>query len=159
MKKVWRTMGLFIAFAIIALLGAMAYVRLAPTDIARFHIALNGPDRPSEMRITLLPPGSDPVILITGGAYADLFADAQTAKSLLARLDAIALATPRTERVAGSVEEGRITWETRSALWGFPDYTTAEIGAAGLTLYARLRFGREDMGVNAKRLTEWLAAL
>jgi hypothetical protein len=29
----------------------------------------------------------------------------------------------------------------------------------GLTLYARLRFGREDMGVNAARLRAWLAAL
>jgi hypothetical protein len=47
-------------------------------------------------------------------------------RAALARLDEIALATPRTTRLAGSPDEGRITWITRSALWGFPDYTTAQ---------------------------------
>ena len=45
----------------------------------------------------------------------------------LAALDAVAMAWPRTERLAGGPEEGRITWVTRSALVGFPDYTTAAV--------------------------------
>ncbi|OYW47683.1 MAG: hypothetical protein B7Z31_15380, partial [Rhodobacterales bacterium 12-65-15] len=78
---------------------------------------------------------------------------------LLSRLDAIALASPRTTRLAGSVTEGRITWITRSALWRFPDYTTAEARSDGLFLYARQRFGSDDLGVNAARLRDWLSRL
>ena len=54
---------------------------------------------------------------------------------------------------------GRISWVPRSALWGFPDYTTAEVRPDGLYTYARLRFGRGDMGVNAARLQAWAQAL
>jgi uncharacterized protein (DUF1499 family) len=81
----------------------------------------------------------------------------------LSQLDAIAMATARTTRLSGSPDEGRITWITRSALWGFPDYTTAEAvpDATGsrLTVHARLRFGRSDLGVNAARLRDWLPRL
>ena len=60
-----------------------------------------------------------------------------------------------------AADEGRITWVTRSALWGFPDYTTAEVtptdGGRSSTIFARPRFGSSDMGVNAARLEDWLA--
>jgi hypothetical protein len=56
-----------------------------------------------------------------------------------------------------------ITWVTRSAVLGFPDYTTAAARAEGsataLALHARLRFGRGDFGVNAARLRHWLGKL
>jgi uncharacterized protein (DUF1499 family) len=61
--------------------------------------------------------------------------------------------------LAGSVEEGRMTWVARSALWGFPDYITAEAGPKGLAVWSRLRFGRSDLGVNRARLEDWLARL
>ncbi len=134
--------------AIIGLGALMAYIRLAPSDAARWHIALN--PRPAKIAAT-----SAQMVVLCGGAYVDLpFAD-----GLLARLDAIAMDTPRTQRLAGSVQEGRITWITRSALWGFPDYTTAELGPQGVTIYARLRFGGGDHGVNGARLRAWLDAL
>lgn len=141
-----QNVGIFIACAIVALLGAMAFVRLAPVDAARWHVAQEARD---------LPPGT--VTPEVGGAWLRLPSDAPA--DLLARLDAIAMATPRTARLAGSVAEGRITWETRSALWGFPDYTTAELTPEGVVIHARLRFGREDMGVNAARLAAWQAQL
>jgi len=77
----------------------------------------------------------------------------------LARLDAIAMASPRTRRLAGSPAEGRITWISRSRLWGFPDYTTAEATPGRLVIHARQRFGSDDWGVNAARLQDWLAQL
>ena len=87
----------------------------------------------------------------------------EPAVALLARLDATAIATPRTHRIAGTPDEGRITWETRSLLIGYPDYTTAQVTgtAAGtrLDILARSRFGASDFGVNAARLTAWLGAL
>lgn len=137
----------FLALVLAATLAFAAWVRLAPSDPAAWHV----------------PPQAegpwDEVVPLTGAASLRLSAAKGAPADLLARLDAIAMATPRTTRLAGSVEEGRITWVTRSALWGFPDFTTAEVRGDGLYLHARLRFGREDMGVNAARLRDWLNRL
>jgi uncharacterized protein (DUF1499 family) len=81
----------------------------------------------------------------------------------LERLDAIALAEPRTRRLAGGAAEGRITYESRSLLWGFPDYTTVAVvregGASVPVLLGRARFGRGDLGVNRARIERWLKRL
>ena len=141
-------MKIVLTVIFIAVAALAAYIRLAPSVPARWHIALH--PRPVEIEAP-----SAQVVVLRGGAYIDL----PNADSLLARLDTIVTATPRTVRLAGSVGEGRITWITRSALFGFPDYTTAEVGPQGLTIYARLRFGGSDLGVNAARLAGWIAAL
>lgn len=133
--------GIFVVLTLI--------VRLSPLDVARWHVA------------PMVAEGNpaDTVVAQRGGATLHLSSALGTPEVLLARLDTIALATPRTIRIAGSVDEGRITWQTRSLIWGFPDYTTAEVGEDGLHLWARQRLGTEDMGVNAARLNVWLAAL
>ncbi len=138
------------ALLLIAVVGLMAYIRLAPAAPALWHIDLAGA-RPA----AIAQASPDHVTTLPNGAYADLTTDQPQAS--LAQLDTIALATPRTRRLAGSVAEGRITWETRSKLIGFPDYTTAQITTTGVTLYARQRFGSQDMGVNAARLTAWIS--
>ena len=142
--------GLWLVLALVAAIAA--YVRLAPSDPARWHVSpsLHGWDQGGPW---------DEVVPLTGGASLRVSVARGEPAELLARLDAVALATPRTVRLAGSVEEGRITWVTRSALWGFPDYTTAEARDDGLYVRSRLRFGREDMGVNAARLGLWARAL
>ena len=141
-------MKIAILLIFIAAAALVAYIRLAPSDPARWHIALH--PRPADIAAP-----SPQVVVLPGGAYIDL----PVADGLLARLDTIIMATPRTVRLAGSVGEGRMTWITRSTLWGFPDYITAEVGPQGLTIYSRLRFGGGDMGVNAARLAGWIAAL
>jgi Protein of unknown function (DUF1499) len=135
----------------LVVVGAGAWVRLAPSEPAVWHVdpvtdaAADGVVRTGmgDARVALVLPG--------------------TAEGVLSKLDAIALATPRTKRIAGSAAEGRITWVTRSALWGFPDYTTAaarvEAGGTRLDFLARLRFGGSDFGVNAARLTDWVGRL
>lgn len=129
---------------VLAVIGAGVWVRLAPSDPARWH--------------------ADPTLGSEGpGSHvAKLFLPLPPAEALAA-LDAVALAEPRTTRLAGSAEEGRITWISRSRLWGFPDYTTAAAVAEGegtwLVLHGRLRFGGSDLGVNAARITRWLDAL
>jgi hypothetical protein len=130
--------------ALAAILAFAAFVRLAPSDPAAWHLPVVAEGPPGEVAVA---EGSATLWLQGDGA------------ALLAQLDALALATPRTTRLAGSLAEGRITWITRSALWGFPDYTTAEVRPDGVAIHARLRFGRSDMGVNAARLTDWLARL
>lgn len=133
--------------------GAMAFIRLAPTNPALWHVALD--PRPQDMAA----PSPDKVTALPNGAYVDLTAAPDQTQALLAKLDGIALATPRTIRIAGSAETKRITWQTRSAFWGFPDFTTAESTPNGVTLYARQRFGKGDWGVNAARLTAWISKL
>lgn len=134
-------MALLLLVLIVA--GGMVYVRLAPSDPARWHVAPSG--------------------ATSGGERRSVTLDGTMPQEALARLDAIALATPRTTRLAGSPEEGRITWITRSAVFGFPDYTTAAAHSEGtatvLDLHARQRFGRSDLGVNSARLDAWLGLL
>jgi len=124
---------------VVLVLGFGTYVRLAPSDPERWHVPLNVTEDRD------LPGGAERVLPGEGDRLADL--------------DRIARATPRTERLAGSVEEGRLTYITRTKLWGFPDYTTAERKDGDLMLYARLRFGRGDMGVNRARLDSWIRQL
>lgn len=76
----------------------------------------------------------------------------------LERLDDIIRETPRTRIVAGSVEQGMVTYETRSAMFGFPDYTTVRRNGSRIEIFGRLRFGASDLGVNAARIEGWLKA-
>ena len=131
---------------ILLLAGLVAYIRLAPSDPALWHIDLAA--RPDVMAA----PSPDTVTQLPNGAYID-------SRIPLAAWDAVARATPRTTVLAGSVAEGRITYITRSLLWGFPDYTTAQATPEGTVIFARQRFGGQDMGVNAARLRDWLAKL
>jgi hypothetical protein len=144
-----RNMGLFIAFAIIGFLALASFIRLAPTDPVAWNqlpeVAIDSP--------------YDQVIPLIGAASLRLSLQKGDSAQLLSRLAIIAAETPRTRLIAGSPEKGRMTWETRSLIWGFPDYTTAEVRPDGLYIHARLRFGRSDMGVNAARLNDWLAQL
>lgn len=141
------------AFGIVAALGLLAYIRLAPSDPAVWHI--------SPVTAAAVGQGSclDAIVTQTNGArVACLSTDSP--ESFLSRLDAIALATPRTNRFAGTPQVGRITWITRTALMGYPDYTTAEVTltptGTRLDIHARQRFGAGDWGVNAARLSAWL---
>ena len=127
----------------IVILGLMAYVRLAPTDVARWH------------QIAAVASSGD--VMAAGGfiAVRPITADAA---HVLAALDANARATPRTRVIAGSVAEGMITYQTRS-LWGFPDHTTVAMQGDLLVIHARLTFGQSDMGVNRARVRDWLDQL
>lgn len=125
---------------ILAVLGGLAWIRLAPSDPARWHVA------PTVEGDEDLP----------GGAKRRVAGAGQNA---LARLDAIARATPRTSVLAGSVADGMVTYVTRSRLFGFPDYSTVRQEGDDLLLHARLRFGQSDMGVNRARVEQWLRRL
>ncbi len=146
----------FLALALVVLACAVlalgAYVRLAPSDPATWHTDPTDAV-PAEGHFVVKPGGGDtdgPLLAMPPG-------------DALAAFDQIALATPRTVRLAGAPQEGRTTYITRSRLWGFPDYTTVAAlpveGGARLLIHARNRFGQSDMGVNAARVKTWLSAL
>jgi hypothetical protein len=147
-----RMLGWILVGLIVIGVAVGAYVRLAPTDPADWHVD-PATAEPGPGRFVVKPEGGD-----TDGPLLDM-----PPRDALATLDRVARATPRTQVLAGSVEEGRITYLTRSAIWGFPDYTTVEAVPAEdgsrLVIFARLRFGESDMGVNAARVRAWLDAL
>lgn len=133
-----KIVGYVLVLIALLLVGILAYVRLAPSDPDRWHTSIEA-ETSQDME---------------GGAIRVL----RTDPTALGRVDEAARALPRTQVLAGSVEEGRITYVTRTAMVGFPDYTTVEYDDGLLKMHARLRFGRSDMGVNAARLQQLLAA-
>jgi uncharacterized protein (DUF1499 family) len=144
------------ALIVLAVLVLSAYVRLAPTAVATWHVPIATMDAatpgPCTDKVTIVPKGARATCLVTG-----------TPAEVLNRLDATALTSARTIRLAGTPDEGRITWEARSFLMGYPDYITAEASltpqGTRLDIFSRQRFGEGDMGVNAARLKDWLSHL
>ena len=129
---------MWIWLVVLLVLGALAFVRLAPTDVDKVHRAVQGTqDKTGKGFCLRVLPGE-----------ADLFG----------RIDAAMRGLERTQVVVGSVDEGRVSYVTRSKAVGFPDYTTVEAADGQIKIYARLRFGRSDFGVNRARV-DHVAAL
>ena len=78
-------------------------------------------------------------------------------KAELSQLVAVIEKTPRTRHIAGGEKEGMLTYVTRTKVFGFPDFTTLWLSDTGLHIYARVRFGRIDFGVNRARVADWLS--
>jgi len=131
-------------------ISGLVYVRMAPHDTAALHV-------PPPMGAA--PDG--PVMKDSSGLFVQVY-DVPPAE-IIKTFNTVALATKRTRILAGSVEEGMITYVTRSRILGFPDYTTVQAVTDGqgsrVTIYARLRFGQSDFGVNSTRVRGWLGAV
>lgn len=123
-----------------AVVAALIFVRMAPSDARRWHKA-----DPFDADADWI-----------GGARRVLKGQSE---GDFARLDGIARATPRTTVLAGNVAEGCITYVTRTRWIGFPDYTTIQLQQGRILILGRLRFGRSDFGVNRARIKRWVAAL
>ncbi|MBO6791776.1 MAG: DUF1499 domain-containing protein [Dinoroseobacter sp.] len=147
-------MKTFLSLLAVIAVGLLIYIRLAPSAVERWHVDPTGPAaRTGEGRF-----------LVRDGADRDSPIVAQSPQNALKQFSEIALASPRTLLLAGTPETGRMTFISRSKLFGFPDYTTvqsiiADEGTTKLVVYGRLRFGRRDMGVNRARVQSWLKQL
>ncbi len=124
---------------VLAVVGGIAFIRLAPSDPAVWNV--------------------DPMVTADQDLAEGVRRRLEGGQEVFSALDRIILATPRTELLAGSVEDGRITYVTRSKWMAFPDYTTVQLNDGQVELYARLRFGQSDMGTNKARVEGWLAQL
>ena len=132
------------AFWIVAVLIAATaiWVRVAPFDARRWHV--DPADAPEQRP----------------GAYkAQLEVPEMSPEDALALVQAIAEGSPRTKQLFGTVQEGRISFLTRSRFWGFPDVTSVAAAPAGdqtrVTAYGRAAIGGYDWGVNRARLASW----
>ena len=139
---------------LLAVAGFMLYVRLTPSDPALWHVdprAIPKPDKPNHWLIR--PVGGDarpPNYRLE-------------APRLAAAIDEVLRDQPRTQRVAGSVESGHMTYLTRTPLMGYPDYVSIRVYAtemgSSFAAFSRSRFGQSDLGANRKRMEAWLAAI
>ncbi|MBP0481024.1 DUF1499 domain-containing protein [Sagittula salina] len=128
-------------FYLIVLLGigGLAFIRLGPSDPAVWHV--------------------DPKVTADQDLASGVRRRVPAQSGDFVRLNGIILATPRTELLAGNVEDGFATFVTRSLWMGFPDYTTVRESDGVLEIWGRQRFGTSDMGVNRARVDGWLDAL
>lgn len=146
-----RNILLFVALALAAVgLFLAVYVRLAPLDPAVWHVDPAAARRTGTPNDVLVAEGGDRPPVVTAESPADV----------MARMDAVAMAAPRVRRLAGSPEEGFVTYVQRSRLMGFPDAISVRVTPEGagsqVTIYGRSRFGRSDLGVNRARVDRWL---
>jgi len=145
---------MWVLWAVLAIVvGFAGWVRLAPLNSEVWHVDPMVAESPGSRGWLVRPEAGDAAWPVW----------ALPPEDVLGTLDKVALGEPRTRRIAGDVGAGRITYVTRSRLWGFPDYTTVQVipGAAGATLalHARARFGQSDVGVNRARVERWRDAL
>ena len=124
-------------FWIVMLLVAamVAYVQLAPSDPQRWHLDVTAEQDKD----------------FAGGAVRVVDVD-------LAVMDAV-IRKSGAKVLSGSVEEGHITYITRTRIAGFPDYVTVQQVDGRLRIFSRPRFGKSDLGVNKRRVEGWLAQL
>ncbi|MBC7478511.1 MAG: DUF1499 domain-containing protein [Pseudorhodobacter sp.] len=144
------------ALPVLAFAAFAVWVRVAPSDPAVWNIPVADSTPPTP------GPCADKVVQVPRGARVTCLLPAVPEK-VLSDLNGVASAADRTEVLAGTPEAGRMTWISRSRIMSFPDYITAEVsptkGGTRLDILSRQRFGSKDMGVNAARLRQWLAAL
>ena len=138
------TLIAILALAVLAPAGFAFYVRLAPSDPARWHVdpvAAPNPATPNFARIERISP--------------------LPPEELRARIDAAARAEGA-QLLAGN--ERHFTYIARTRLMRYPDFVSfrlepSEDGGTHLAAFSRSRFGRSDRGVNAARLRRWLRGL
>lgn len=133
----------------IVIFAAVAF-RVMPMDAARYHI-----------RPALAVPPSTPNFALTVGDEALVLprnlADVAADVALKAASDGAVL-------LAGQPEDGFVTYVYRSRLMGFPDALSLTLdptdeGGTRVQIFSRSSFGYSDLGVNAARVADWVAAL
>ena len=131
----------------------LAYVRLAGHDPKRWHVD----------PLTAQKPRKPNSFFLRENAKAQSKTYAVSAAELAAAFERIALAAPRTEKLAGSVDEGWVTYVSRTNLLRYPDYISVRFldveGGSQLAIFSRSRYGYSDRGVNKARVQGWLKRL
>lgn len=156
-----RFLGWVLLALVLLAAGAMLYVRLAPLNAEHWHVdpvTAATPETPNSFRV--LAPGATPgPEEMVSPVYAVPPAE------LIKAFDEMAIAQPRTERLAGTPDgQSYVTYVQRTPLVAYPDYVSVRAvpvgeGQSALVILSRSRFGKSDLGVNRARMTQWIAAL
>lgn len=142
---------LLLGLAVLGVIAIQAYNRFAPIDPGSWHV---------EVRLPEPGPGDWPV----AGGHRAAVAVPGDGREALARLDAAISADPSARRLAGSVDEGRITYVTYTDTMKFRDFSTFEVklhsDGALIAVFARAevqQIGGHDGGTNRVRLERWFS--
>ncbi len=138
-----KTLAFLFGLVLLVVFGLLLYIRLAPSDTARWHA---DPD--------VIPDPATP-------NFARLENDIPLPRpEVAARISAQARREGATILAGG---DELTTWIARTRLMRFPDYVTIRLDETAqgtrVTALSRSRFGRGDMGVNAARLQRWIGRL
>jgi len=138
-----KTLALILGMALLTAVALVLYIRLAPSDPARWHAdpdTIPDPKTPNFARMTM---------------------DIPLPRSETAERIAAQARREGAQVLAGNTE--LTTWIARTRLMKFPDYVTLRLEDTGdgtrVTALSRSRFGRGDQGVNAARLQRWIGRL
>lgn len=157
-QRVVRVAGRIVAAVVVLVIALAIGMRVVPLNPTEWHTDPLGAARSGAPNDYLVLPQG-----MNSPADRMMVPRSMPALDLMTRFDAIALATPRVERIAGGPQLLFATYVQRSAVFGFPDYISVravegEDGAA-LAIWSRSRFGYSDLGVNRRRVEGWLATL
>lgn len=143
-----------VGIVVVLALAFAVFMRVAPSDPARWHVD----------PVTVDPPGFPGAVLMRPGGDPDSPRFDVDPAELMTALDQVARDTPRVTVLAGSLADLHVTYVARSAFFGFPDYVSvralpggADGDGAQLAVFSRLRFGYDDLGVNRARIDDWIA--
>ncbi len=148
------------ALLILALLVAVAvFMRTVEDDPAVWHVDPATTARTGKPNDVLVAPDGAASATTSWQSKVHRLAP----RDLLFLFDAVARNASRTTVLAGSIEDGHITYVQRSTVFGFPDYVSVRAvpvnDGAGLVIWSRSRFGHSDLGANSARITRWLAQI
>lgn len=130
---------------VVAVAAVAIYFRAAPLDAAALHV--------DPAQVT--PPASPNYALMVGttGHFIQAGVD-----EVATRVAAVADADGA-QVLAGSPEDGHVTYVVRSRIMGFPDVVSlrwvAQDGGTQLDIFARAIYGTSDLGVNTRRAQAW----
>jgi uncharacterized protein (DUF1499 family) len=114
------------------------------------------PDRPSHF--LMCPPGRCAATPAAASPVLDRPVD-EVERAWLA----VVAAAPRTEQLAHDPDRHLYLFVQRTRLIGFPDLIAVRFldagGGATLAVYSRSVYGYWDLGVNRRRIEDWLARL
>lgn len=154
MKRVLAALAVLI---LIGCAGTAISMRSTADDPAIWHVDPATSERTGKPNDYLVAP--DGLTAAPADQASRVFA--MPPEDLLFLFDSVVRPSSGVSVVGGAVEERWITYVQRSAVIGFPDYISVKAveqpGGSALIIWSRSRYGYSDLGVNRKRVEEWLA--
>lgn len=133
------------------LAGMLILIRVAPLRADRWHIDPEQAPRPSSPNFHMRRD-------VDGTEPAHIFS--ASFDETAAALDRVIMARPNTRRLAGAASDGLVTYVERSRFLGFPDVISLRLTDMGLetrvSVFSKSRYGRSDLGVNRRRVSQIL---
>lgn len=141
---------LFLKFSALSLLLFILYVRFSSVNIEKWHLdPLEVKDVSLKSGFLYLPKDGDEISKVFN-IPSEILIDKLT--KVLAS---------NSKLLTGDLTNEYATYVSRSLFFGFPDYSSIRVidledDKSQLAIYARLRFGNSDFGVNKRRVLKWL---